>query len=492
MKDILGQRVLTNISQIAEILHRVEKQLRYTPDELLVWMQRSIEEGDEEFEQRVESDEDAVQISTIHKAKGLEYNIVFAPCLCMLPKFKQMEKNKVNDFKKGGKYYFTFDYSSLAPEDKELFRKQKEQENRRLIYVALTRPVYKCYISYMPRTYFGALKVSSMDDIYNAYTNKRPDLIKEEDLIQKRFGRISDNFDPDDADKKEFCPKPVPSLEIKNSFGIHSYSALSNAHPPAPFEKTEPGKYEKYDQFIFQELSRGANVGTALHSIFERLDFSKPDSWIQSIRDASKFYPNIIRKKDDEKKGKSNIALIHQMVNNVMNAEINIAGIQFRLCEIDNERKLPELNFFFRVDKVNRQVLNGFLGEDANLGGETDIEGLMTGFMDLMFEHNGKYYILDWKSNHLGNDVNNYREEGMKNAMDSSNYHLQYMIYTVALKRWLESRLPDFDFEKHFGGVIYVFLRGVRENGDTGIYTASPDKELIDQLDKALKSTNSN
>jgi len=111
-------------------------------------MERAEEDKIEEYEQRIESDDNAVQISTIHKAKGLEYKIVFAPGLCMIPKFSRQTKKKVNDFKKDDEYYFTFNFPALSDEDKDLYNKQKEQENRRLIYVALTRPVYKLYISF--------------------------------------------------------------------------------------------------------------------------------------------------------------------------------------------------------------------------------------------------------------------------------------------------------------------------------------------------------
>jgi exodeoxyribonuclease V beta subunit len=315
MNDVMGQRVLSNINQIAELLHRAEKQWKYTPDELHVWMQRGPGETSEEFEQRVESDEDAIQISTIHKAKGLEYNIVFAPCLCMLPRFKHLAKNNVNDFKKKGKYYFTFNYSALSPEDQEILNTQKEQENRRLIYVALTRPVYKCYISYMPRAYFGAIKQSSMDEMFERYNNGRPDLINIIDLSQERIGDPDRKFELPATEKKEFYSKPALEIEIKNSFGIHSYSALSKAHHAAPFEKAELGNPEDYDQFIFQELGRGASVGTALHSIFERLAFSNPTTWIQTILETSKFYPNIIKKKDEEKNITGNIELIHQITS---------------------------------------------------------------------------------------------------------------------------------------------------------------------------------
>ena len=485
MKDITGQRVLTNINQIAELLHAAEKTNKYTPSELVTWLDRSMDNDDDDFEQRIESDENAVQISTIHKAKGLEYKIVFAPCLSMIPKAFFLKRGQLNEFKKGNDYLFTLNYPDLSDDDRRIFNLQKEQENRRLVYVALTRAIYKCYISLVPMGTAEKPASSSLSAIIDRYKGNS-DLIEILDRTKNDINRQNRKY-IQTMGTAEFRSKPLPAgLILKNTFGIHSYSALSRAHHSAPFEKAELGNPEDYDQFIFQDLGRGANVGTALHSIFERLNFSKPDTWIETIHEASKYYPNVIKKKDNEKKISGNIELIHQMVTNVMKAEINSQHGRFRLCDIDDERKLPELEFCFSVDRVNKQVINDYLGDDAKLGGETDIEGLMTGYVDLVFEHKEKYYILDWKSNHLGNDLENYETDGLKAAMIGSNYHLQYMIYTVALKRWLEKKIANFDFNTHFGGVVYVFLRGARENRSTGIYYKNPGIAGIEKIDSAL------
>jgi exodeoxyribonuclease V beta subunit len=464
---IEGQRILTNLYQIAEILHQAELKSRYTPTELLAWSHRAQNDSNDEYLQRVESQDDAVQITTIHKCKGLTYKIVLAPYLDL-----KVTRFPVFEFREEGRYKFTHQPTA---EQEQLWREQIEQENRRLIYVALTRAQYKVILC------INNSKVNACSSIKNFPVQKQTEWIATENE------NVLITYHNEDGVVR-FSSRPKPEgLEIKNTFGIHSFSALSKAHHSAPFEKLDITEEERrYDRFIFQELGRGANVGTALHSIFERLEFSKPDTWLQTILDASKYYPNIIKEKNEEKNIASNIDLIHQMVNNVMNAEINIGETQFRLCDIDDERKLPELNFLFSVDKVNRQVVNDYLGEDAKLGGDTEIEGLMTGFMDLMFEHKGRYYILDWKSNHLGNDPENYNQDCMDVAMTGSNYHLQYMIYTVALRRWLEKKIAGFDFETHFGGVVYVFLRGVRESRQTGIYIKRPEKSLIEELDEAL------
>ena len=130
--------------------------------------------------------------------------------------------------------------------------------------------------------------------------------------------------------------------------------------------------------------------------------------------------------------------------------------------------------------------MNDILGTEADLNGEANLEGLMTGFIDLFFEHNGKYFILDWKSNHLGNNLENYSQENMEEAMKGSNYNLQYYIYTIAANRFLKTKIKDYNYEKHFGGVIYLFLRGIRSNQSSGVYFKKPLIDVIEKLENQL------
>ncbi|NJK95642.1 MAG: hypothetical protein HC905_12700 [Bacteroidales bacterium] len=195
------------------------------------------------------------------------------------------------------------------------------------------------------------------------------------------------------------------------------------------------------------------------------------------MKNASKCYSNIIVEE--------HLPHYETLLDHVLSTSINISGKNIRLCDINHSRKLPELEFCFALDKVNKSALFSLL-ETTELNIETEMEGLMTGYMDLVFEHEGKFYILDWKSNHLGNTCESYNCEGLESAMQGNNYHLQYLIYTLALKTWLETKIPGFDFDTHFGGVIYVFLRGVRKDDTTGIYTTRPDKEKVIKLEKAL------
>jgi DNA helicase/exodeoxyribonuclease V, beta subunit (EC 3.1.11.5) len=113
------------------------------------------------------------------------------------------------------------------------------------------------------------------------------------------------------------------------------------------------------------------------------------------------------------------------------------------------------------------------------------VRGMLKGFIDLVFRHEGRYYLLDYKSNWLGEDSTAYTQEAMASAMQTHRYDLQYQLYTLALHRYLRHRIADYDYERHFGGVIYLFLRGVdREYPRQGIFSTRPDGELIALMDE--------
>ena len=145
-----------------------------------------------------------------------------------------------------------------------------------------------------------------------------------------------------------FAAKQVPDILVKNHFGIHSYSALSRAHFAFPFEAEDLGDENSYDQFVFQDLKRGAKVGTAVHSIFEYLDFANPDSWDQTILDASKYYPNIIK----PPRGQSgNLHHFKQMVEHVLGANITLNGTSFSLSQVSKSKHCPSWISIFPLTK---------------------------------------------------------------------------------------------------------------------------------------------
>jgi exodeoxyribonuclease V beta subunit len=113
------------------------------------------------------------------------------------------------------------------------------------------------------------------------------------------------------------------------------------------------------------------------------------------------------------------------------------------------------------------------------------------GFMDLVFVQEGRYYLVDWKSNHLGWQVEAYGQAALAREMERHVYHLQYLLYTVALDRFLAARLPDYDYDRHFGGVFYLFLRGIDAGRGPafGVYADRPAQRLIADLRQTLLAT---
>jgi len=112
------------------------------------------------------------------------------------------------------------------------------------------------------------------------------------------------------------------------------------------------------------------------------------------------------------------------------------------------------------------------------------VQGMLKGFIDLVFRHEGRYYLLDYKSNWLGENSAAYTQQAMAAAMQMHRYDLQYQLYTLALHRYLRHRIADYRYDDHFGGVIYLFLRGVdAADPRSGIFSTRPDAELINKMD---------
>ena len=156
-----------------------------------------------------------------------------------------------------------------------------------------------------------------------------------------------------------------------------------------------------------------------------------------------------------------------------------------KLSNIENQQHISELEFNFTVSPFHVNQLQDLSTPEApfHLAKANSLEGIMNGKVDLFFEYQQRFYILDWKSNFLGDSIEQYTSTYIHDAMNQSNYHLQYLIYTLALKKYLSSRMSNFEFDKHFGGVIYLFLRGCREDQSTGVYFTSPNIKTIEQLE---------
>lgn len=469
-----GERSLTNTLQLIEILQKVQSSRNYGPWELLNWLKRGLEgmrmDGDE-YEQRVESDRDAVEIVTIHKSKGLEYNVVFAPGLDLT----LSSRHEFCSFKdESSDQYVYARAADMTDELTDMRQRQEEQENRRLLYVAITRAVYKCYIG---RNTFHQFKNSSLSTFLN---HELPaDLIRFEEPValpqSYRYSGSSNAVAITSAVAKHFPHQYSDWRRL-------SYSSLKKDLPYI-FRPSTRKDTAGYDQFVFHQLQKGSLTGNLLHDIFENIDFKKDENWDRVIGHAlSRFMP---RKKDGHTQP------IRQLLEETLAAKIVTHSSSFTLSDIGREKRLNELEFDFNVQSFSPSALNALSKEAApfiiNASGQ--LAGVMNGKVDLFFEHGGKFYILDWKSNYLGDSLSDYEPLRLHEAMTANNYHLQYLIYTVAVMRYLKVRMPEFSYERDFGGVIYLFVRGTRKDGSTGVYTARPDYQMILELENILTTS---
>jgi exodeoxyribonuclease V beta subunit len=257
-----------------------------------------------------------------------------------------------------------------------------------------------------------------------------------------------------------------------------SYTSLASNHTTTT--KHNSGfAADEYDHFVFKQLIKGNKTGNLLHYIFENIDFGNNRNWERTIQSALKRYT--ARHSDYT-------TMLIEMLNKVTKVSIKMDGEEFTLSDILQEKRLNELEFDFNVGLFDPADLAALTNNDTriNLKYSQDLEGVMNGKMDMFFEHNNKYYILDWKSNFLGDSVEYYKKELLPEVMSENNYHLQYLLYTVAAKKYLQSRLADFDYERHFGGVIYLFVRGIREDANSGVFTSLPSLQTIKMLEKIL------
>jgi exodeoxyribonuclease V beta subunit len=476
-----GERVISNLFQLTELVHQIQSRKNLSMTELVSWLKRGIDgmatEGDE-YEQRVESDEEAVNIVTIHKSKGLEYKIVMAPFLDFAEN-KSIEFFSFRDPETGD--YVGVEKKRMTEEQRTSYARQAEQENRRLLYVAITRGVYKCFIFRNNAKYYSNSTLLTFLQALVAAAPS-PDIIKFEQDLPEAPGK--DTIRDTGTIMNTGAEAPVRFVLKEQNWRKMSYTMLAakaeHSLKTRPLQQEDP-----YETFIFHTLKRGAKTGNLLHFLFENINFSEDSRWEKWLTETvRRFVP-----------GQQEIyaPMLRQLLEHVLHTDITVGEQTFPLSAVIWHKRIPEFEFDFPVSAFFPDMLNGLSDERTSVivrrfheHGSNELEGIMNGKMDLFFEHEGKYYILDWKSNYLGDSPEDYTSAALSIAMNENNYHLQYLIYTLAAKKYLESRLHAFNYEKQFGGVIYCFVRGIRKGQHTGIFTSKPPLSKILQLENSL------
>jgi exodeoxyribonuclease V beta subunit len=494
-----GERRLTNILHTGEILQQLTIKQQLSMGGVCQWLsqQRQQPEIDNEEQQlRLESDEKRVKIVTIHKSKGLEYPIVFCPFIW--DGYLHHSKDEQFVFHDEN-HELTLDLGSKDQQEHRRRALEEERaENLRLFYVAVTRAKHRCYLVW------GAFKDAGISALAHLL---HPDInVEKEDDTQiwqqlqnlvydsgyrLQVSHLPLDVPPETPPTKEFeiLTKRRFLGKINKEWKVSSFSSLSNMRNPAEqpdyddiriFTRNDNLTLDKTHIFNFP---RGARAGQFMHSLFEKLDFQEPKETVITTQ-LSNFGYDVEQWQDT----------IINLIDNVINTPL-IPNNNLTLSQISRDKRLNELEFFYPIFRLTNQNLrNIFYNYGKNLHSDlktelknlnfTPARGFMKGYIDMIFEHQGKYYLIDYKSNMLGNQQTAYHHKELNKIIARENYILQYHIYTIALHRYLSTRLPNYKYEEHFGGVYYLFLRGMTpETGaDFGVYRDMPEVELVQGL----------
>jgi exodeoxyribonuclease V beta subunit len=480
-----GERRVTNLLHIFEILHEEEVRNRHGKKSLINWLAEKIENKEglsKEYQLRMESDKKKLKIMTVHKSKGLEFPIVFCAFLPKVHSSKNQNPVLYHD-EKTKKLVLDF-CAGLNEKPSFLLNEELVAEDLRLFYVALTRAKYKTYVfinedkknsdSYAARLFKGedGDVFSGVKEISQASGGCVNFKLHESETDLKIHGFLSQE------ESHEF-KRCIFEKELSKSFQISSFSLVSGKKEKDDerfdskiYENTEPSD-EKNDEFNIFNFPKGAYSGIFFHSVFEDLKFNASDTEIEEL---------VKEKLQKYGFGDEWLFCVFEMVKNVLNKELE-KGLFLK--NIPDERKITELEFYYPLEE---NEINSFLKKIVSLNindkfrksaeniSASKIRGFMKGFVDLVFEHENKFYILDWKSNHLGFSYEDYREENLLQEICDSRYFLQYYIYSYALDKYLKYRLGGkYSFTENFGGVYYLFLRGIEsKENKNGIFYDLP------------------
>jgi exodeoxyribonuclease V beta subunit len=522
-----GERRLTNVNHLAELIQaRGATQPGIAPTLRWLAAQRAEQGGGEDAQLRLESDRNLVQIVTVHKSKGLEYAVVFCPFLndgllrdqssSGLPDAREYHDET-------GTAILHYGYTEEEAEHASgIAAREQAAERARLVYVALTRAIYRCYVvggMYLVGKSTRESRRSVLNWLVAGEGHQFGDWLadppEEAEVIERWQALAGGSISVEQLPVVE-SREPLVSRRdttrvreartsrrlLRDSWRTASFSSLIAAGARAEQNQAMPvDERPDHDEQVAdapavqkQELDaddilafpRGPSAGECLHRMYELADFTSPQSWPDAIRGALHEHPT-------PAPATSNLpAMMSRLLADTVSTEL-VPGL--RLDSIATGRRMNELEFLFPAASLDfaalRRVLaaHGFPDVALEAG---SLRGFVKGFIDMIVEHEGRFWIVDWKSNHLGETPADYAAASLDAAMASHAYHLQGLFYVVALHRYLRLRLRDYAFETHVGGYLYLFVRGVRptwRDGErpAGVHVGKPSEALVLALDRLMQ-----
>jgi exodeoxyribonuclease V beta subunit len=516
-----GERMLTNLRHLIELVHGAEREEGLGALGLVVWLRHQVQAADEEddAELRLESDARALQIVTMHSSKGLEYPIVFCPFLG----WSRAPSPPVTCHGEDGGRIVDLGSDRLQVHEAKA-QDEARQEQLRLAYVALTRAKHRCTVYWGKAASTGFVYLDSplahlLHPVADGWTALPSETKKgggTQDLMWERLQEIAagsgGRIVASQVDREQEVARYAPERTVQARFlargvtrqhgsdlRITSFSGLvsggedDDGHDHDAVDR--PRVVVESDQagLVLATWPRGAAAGTCYHAIMEGLDFTDPTGTA-----AQRLVKQLLARFGIKAE---HVEATLRSVDEVVRTEI-APGV--RLVDVPWADRADELDFVlpvgapgaslspYRLAAVFRRhggplVSGSYANRLEGLGFEP-MYGALKGFVDLVFRHQGRWWLVDYKTNHLGDALGDYADGGMNEAMVEHDYLLQYHLYAVALHRFLRSRLAGYDYETHFGGVRYLFVRGMTPaSGQTrGVFADRPSLALIEALDALL------
>ncbi len=503
----LAERRLTNLLHLAEL---AQQRSRVSPgfDTLLAWYRAQMSgQAMDESELRLENDEDLVKIVTIHKSKGLEYPVVFAPFLWTC-RPRAVKNDSILLFHDQN-HDPVIDLGSNEHEQHAFIaEKERLAEDIRVAYVAITRARAKVYLAWgdvgdgkmagrPAKTGLGYLLHagqlpdeldSNLPCAFNTANDIAADL---ETLHRASAGSIeivplpqpTSSSKPDLSPDYETLEAAIFKRKLAADWQITSFTGLTR-----DIHQVAHGGSTGISGDAILDFPAGSHVGLLLHLVLENLDFSG-DIQAQCDELLPRYTPRYGLDSYDYHKS------LCKWLKTLVACPLNDSGLT--LSAISTRQRLNELSFDFALDRLSIDELNDLLAHISAPGltplNVQNFRGMITGVIDLIFEHQGKYYLADYKSNYLGASLEDYSHDKLERAILDRRYDLQYLLYSIALHRYLSQRIPDYSYARHFGGVYYLFIRAMRprQGLDYGVYFNLPAYADLSALDALLSATGS-
>ena len=497
LNQVDGERQLTDILHMAELLQQ-QAAISEGMTGLLRYLAEHIEQARErqrtdsrEQQVRLESDSQLVQVITIHKSKGLQYPLVFLPFLS-----KTKTKNKRIHYPAlyhadDGSIHAAFSAGDSAVDEK--LEQERLEEDIRKLYVAVTRAQYATFVGLGSYDTFAdtalhyVLGGGDAIDLSNWQAPKACALRTVPEQI------ACTDYQPQQQEQQQFVYCEMPAGHRFQPWWVASYSALKYGQWQASDDAASDNALEqKHDPLPIQgqapqpqsihAFPKGAEAGTYLHNLLE----DAATEGFGLLADDSDLLEQFVRQRAQLAPWQEFQGVLQAWLQRLLTAALPLPEGALQLSQLKLYQAEPE--FWFPANQIAAETLDALVrkyvqpSQDRPALLPMQLNGMLKGFIDLVFEHDGRYYVADYKSNYLGPDASAYTFETMQAKILSSRYDLQYVIYLVALHKLLQVRLGDaYDYDTHVGGSLYLFLRGI-EAPSAGVFYDRPPRELIEEL----------